>query len=92
MSIRFNRCMNLESRFWNFAIFAWVLGIIGGIFFTILLGGLCGVGGGVVSFGVGQFCGKWWHSGKVQRWRYWNLPFAKVISKKIPYSHYRRFH
>ena len=86
------KCMNRPLRIIGSSFF----GVIGGAIAMILMWILFSMPIGIISFvggyGLGRLFGIVWHKGKLQRWIYWNLPFASIVGgKNLPASHIRRF-
>jgi len=88
--VRFNNCLNKETKYWNLPFGALVgCGFIGGIS-ALAKGVLWGFGGGAIGFIAGSIIARGWWNGSLQRFVYWNLPVSKVLlSNKIPQSHIR---
>ena len=93
MGRRFNTCLNLEAKAFDFSLsglFVGGFGLIIGMCFVGLMTALFSAVGG---FAIGAFVGRTWHSGYLQRKFYWGLPLAKiVVCEKIPNSHTRSYH
>ncbi|MCP3848690.1 MAG: hypothetical protein GY694_00425 [Gammaproteobacteria bacterium] len=93
MSNRFNKSLNLQSRLFGFPVAGYIFAGVGVVLLTTIFGVVVAFVGGIAFFGFGVIIGNKWHSGELQKWCYWHLPFAKYfICRKIPSSHHRRFH
>ena len=86
----FNKCLNLENKYFNLSVWGLVVGSICGITAMMIENLIWGVGIGVGGFYLGSYLGEEWHKGNIQRMVYWHLPFGHLlISFETPPSHER---
>jgi hypothetical protein len=90
---KFNKCLNLEPKIYNFSIVALITGSVAGIMGAALYGfvaffALFGAG-----FWGGKIFGEAWWIGRIQRFIYWNFPSFICRSimglKSLPPSYIR---
>lgn len=88
----FNKCLNKEQKIFNCSIFAIGFGAFGLMLATVKYGIAIGIGGAFGGYIIGAYFGKCWFEGKLQRYIYWNLPFASIwLDRSIADSHLRKF-
>lgn len=90
--VRLNRALNKETKYYGLSY----LGIIGALAIGCLVWTRCGMTIGIMGFvfgyGVSAIASKEWHSGSVQKFIYWHLPFKHLFGGKyLPDSHKRCF-
>lgn len=89
--IRFNECLNKETRFFNISIGVIIGSCTAGIAVWALKNLLFGVAASVVGAVMGSFLMKEYMSGNIQKNLYWRWLGARVLlGKHIPSSYQRR--
>lgn len=80
-------CLNKQRKIYNFSIGALIGCIVGFVLCGLSKGILWGLGGAALGFSLGNWVAAMWFLGYLQRFLYWNLPYAKDwLSKNIPES------
>lgn len=93
MRRRFNTCLNMEAKAFNFSMCGLVFGGVGLIFGMCFVGLLTGLFGAAISFAVGAVIGRKLHNGSLQRDCYWLLPISGYfVSRNLPKSHICFYH
>ena len=88
--ITLNRCLNREAKLYGLSY----LGVIGGGMTCLLVwlkfGMTIGIISSTIGYGLSAYVGKRLHSGELQRFIYWHLPFKGMFGGKyLPESHKR---
>jgi hypothetical protein len=88
--VTLNRALNQESKIYGLSY----LGTIGAGIIGCLAWLSFGMVAGIISMAVGYifsaYVAKGWHSGLLQRYLYWHLPFKSMFGGKyLPKSHQR---
>ena len=88
--IQLNRCLNRETKLYGFSY----LGVIGGALTYLLAWFKFGMTVGIIStpigYGLSAYVARRLHSGELQRFVYWRLPFKGMFGGKyLPESHKR---
>ena len=80
-------CLNRQPKIYNLAMVGVVGGVCGFAVIGLAKGILFGLAGGRVCFAFGSWLSGMMFRGYMQRFLYWNLPFAKEwLCKNIPES------
>lgn len=90
MQIRFNTCLNKETKYYGMKITSLISGFLVGILILIKFNFTFAIMGSVVGFGIGSYFSDYWYRGRFQRWCYWNLPTFLIAGKNLPDSSKRK--
>ena len=79
----FNKCLNKPVKFWNIPAPNLIGMGLGSVVGMIIGGIIFGVGVGVFGFILGAYLRRELHSGRMQAFIYWKLPFSLITGSKI---------
>jgi len=80
-------CLNKQRKLYNFSIGSLIGCAIAVILVGVSKGVIWGLGAGAVGFAFGNWISNSLYSGALQRFLYWNFPYAKDWhSRNIPES------
>jgi uncharacterized membrane protein len=89
--VRFNECLNKETRFFNISIGSIIGSCTAGIAVWVLKNLLFGVAASLVGAVLGSFVMKEYRLGNIQKNLYWKWLSSRVfLGKYIPSSYQRR--
>ncbi len=88
--VRLNRALNKEIKYYGLSWFGIIGAAATGCLVWMRFGMTIGIMGFVVGYAVSAYFAKGWHSGAVQRFIYWHLPFKGMFGGKYLPESYKR--
>jgi hypothetical protein len=91
-TVTLNRAIDKENKYYGLKLVGLIFGAFFGVIILIVVNMTAGIIATIVGYGMGAYIGNSWHSGRLQRFIYWNLPSVGVFRNKyLPPSHIRKF-
>jgi type IV conjugative transfer system protein TraL len=86
------KAIDKENKYYGFKLVGLIFGAFFGVIILIVFNMTAGIVATLVGYSAGTYIGTGWHSGRLQRLIYWNLPSGVVFGNKyLPPSHIRKF-
>lgn len=90
--ILLNHCLNKEGKYYGLSYGGVIGGAVIGSLIWAQFGMIVGIMGMVAAYGIAAYISAGWHSGRLQRFLYWQMPVKKMFGGKyLPESHQRCF-